>query len=330
MAEEQTLININLAQAEVLARLPGIGEHLAARIVAHRETVGPFREVMGLTAVSGISERMVQEFANQITVGSLDEPQPEGEANGIVVSIPEPTAVEQEEAVVETVKEEEERPLTNPPVVPPPPRLEMMPPLPAPGMSRRRGCLFAALAVVLGALIGVGVTLGILAAINDGSLAFSRTDAQIQQELAGAQAAQGDLAAQVAQLGNAVSILATRSGDLVLQQQQSSGDIATAQADLATVAHIVATTQADITNLSETTTQLDQEIDAITVAAETFNTFLARLRDLLLTLDVPAGETVTPTAVPASDTPTPAPTPTTALPATRTPRPTATAFAPSG
>ncbi|MCA9963810.1 MAG: helix-hairpin-helix domain-containing protein, partial [Anaerolineales bacterium] len=165
MAEEQTLININLAQAEVLARLPGIGEHLAARIVAHRETAGPFREVMGLTAVSGISERMVQEFANQITVGSLDEPQPEGEANGIVVSIPEPTAVEQEEAVVETVKEEEERPLTNPPVVPPPPRLEMMPPLPAPGMSRRRGCLFAALAVVLGALIGVGVTLGILAAI---------------------------------------------------------------------------------------------------------------------------------------------------------------------
>ena len=330
MAEEQTLININLAQAEVLARLPGIGEHLAARIVAHRETVGPFREVMGLTAVSGISERMVQEFANQITVGSLDEPQPEGEANGIVVSIPEPTAVEQEEAVVETVKEEEERPLTNPPVVPPPPRLEMMPPLPTPGISRRRGCLFAALAVVLGALIGVGVTLGILAAINDGSLAFSRTDAQIQQELAGAQAAQGDLAAQVAQLGNAVSILATRSGDLVLQQQQSSGDIATAQADLATVAHIVATTQADITNLSETTTQLDQEIDAITVAAETFNTFLARLRDLLLTLDVPAGETVTPTAVPASDTPTPAPTPTTALPATRTPRPTATAFAPSG
>ena len=330
MAEEQTLININLAQAEVLARLPGIGEHLAARIVAHRETAGPFREVMGLTAVSGISERMVQEFANQITVGSLDEPQPEGEANGIVVSIPEPTAVEQEEAVVETVKEEEERPLTNPPVVPPPPRLEMMPPLPTPGISRRRGCLFAALAVVLGALIGVGVTLGILAAINDGSLAFSRTDAQIQQELAGAQAAQGDLAAQVAQLGNAVSILATRSGDLVLQQQQSSGDIATAQADLATVAHIVATTQADITNLSETTTQLDQEIDAITVAAETFNTFLARLRDLLLTLDVPAGETVTPTAVPASDTPTPAPTPTTALPATRTPRPTATAFAPSG
>ena len=88
MAEEQTLININLAQAEVLARLPGIGEHLAARIVAHRETAGPFREVMGLTAVSGISERMVQEFANQITVGSLDEPQPEGEANGIVVSIP--------------------------------------------------------------------------------------------------------------------------------------------------------------------------------------------------------------------------------------------------
>lgn len=318
MAEEQTLININLAQAEVLARLPGIGEHLAARIVAHREATGPFREVMGLTAVSGISEHMVLAFANQITVGNQDE------ADDLLIHVSESIEVGKGDA-------EDERPLTNPPLIPPPPRLEMMPPLPTPGISRRRGCLFAALAVVLGAFIGVGTTLAILAAINSGSLAFSRTDAQIQQELAGAQAAQGDLAAQVEQLSNAVSILATRSGDLVLQQQKSSGDIATAQADLTAAAHAVATSQANIAGLSETTTQLDQEIGAITVAAETFNTFLTRLRELLLTLDVPPGETSTPTAVPtASETPTPAPTPTTPPPATRTPRPTATAFAPSG
>lgn len=321
MNEEQTLININLAQAEVLAQLPGIGEQLAARIVAQREAAGPFRSVMGLTAVSGISERMVEAFADQLTVGSLDE------TDDLVIRLAEPIAVDKEEVVVAA----EERPLTNPPTVPPPPpRREIMPPLPTPGISRRRGCLFATLAVILGALIGVGITLAILAAINDGSLAFSRTDAQIQQELAGAQAAQGDLAAQVAQLSNAVSILATRSGDLVQQQQQSSGDLATAQADLAAVSQSLATTQSDVDGLAATTTQLDKEIDAITVAAETFNTFLTRLRELLLTLDVPTGEAATPTAVPADNTPTPAPTPTATPPATRTPRPTATAFAPSG
>lgn len=318
MVEEQTVININLAQAEVLARLPGIDDQLAARIVAHREAAGPFREVTGLTAVSGISEEMVRDFASQVTVGSLDE----AESDDILIQVMEPIPVVQEER-------QEERPLTNPPLVPPPPRLEMMPPLPpTPTLSRRRGCLFAALAVVLGALVGVAVSLAILAAINGGSLAFSRTDAQIQQELAGAQAAQGDLAAQVAQLSNAVTLLATRTGDLAQQQAQSGGDIATAQADLTAVVQSLETAQADLEGLTETTARLDQEIDAITVAAETFNTFLTRLRELLLTLEVAPGATSTPTALPSSTAP--APTPTVTLPATRTPRPTATPFVPSG
>lgn len=318
MVEEQTVININLAQAEVLARLPGIDDQLAARIVAHREAAGPFREVTGLTAVSGISEEMVRDFASQVTVGSLDE----AESDDILIQVMEPIPVVKEER-------REERPLTNPPLVPPPPRLEMMPPLPpTPTLSRRRGCLFAALAVVLGALVGVAVSLAILAAINGGSLAFSRTDAQIQQELAGAQAAQGDLAAQVAQLSNAVTLLATRTGDLAQQQAQSGGDIATAQADLTAVVQSLETAQADLEGLTETTARLDQEIDAITVAAETFNTFLTRLRELLLTLEVAPGATSTPTALPNSTAP--APTPTATPPATRTPRPTATPFAPSG
>lgn len=329
MDEEKTLININLAQAEVLARLPGIGLQRANQIVTYRETVAPFREIMELTAVPGISERMVHGFADQITVGSFTEAEETAVSpDTLLLNIPEPlTDIAKEEAVEDVA----ERPLTNPPVAAPPTPQYMMPAAAAPpAISRRRGCLFAALAVVLGALIGVGATLGILAAINNGSLAFSRTDAQIRQELAGAQAAQGDLAAQVAQLNNAISAIATRTGELAQQQGTTNSQLATAQADITTAAADITTTQSEVGTLTETTEQLGQEIDTITVAAETFNTFLTRLRELLIGLETPLAETATPTTAPVATleaTRVAAPTPT--QPPTRTPRPTATAFAPT-
>jgi len=47
-------VSVNRAPAEVLATLPGIGEKLAARIVAHREKDGPFRQPADLLKVNGI------------------------------------------------------------------------------------------------------------------------------------------------------------------------------------------------------------------------------------------------------------------------------------
>jgi competence ComEA-like helix-hairpin-helix protein len=351
MDEEQTLININLAQVDVLAHLPGIGQQRAEKIVAYRETVHPFHEIMELTAVSGISERMVRVFADQITVGSFAEAKETADIaatadtaetavspDPLPPTIPEPmTDIAKEEVKEEVVEEAEERPLTNPPVAAPPTQQYMMPAASPPAISRRRGCLFAALAVVLGALIGVGATLGILAAINNGSLAFSRTDAQIRQELAGAQAAQGDLAAQVAQLNNAISAIATRTGELAQQQGTTTSQLATAQADITTATTALTTTQGEVGTLAETTEQLGQEIDTITIAAETFNTFLTRLRELLIGLETPLAETATPTTTTPVTTPvatpvtTPVATPVASptQPPTRTPRPTATAFAPT-
>lgn len=55
--ETAPLININRASREELARLPGIGEGLAARIVEHRERYGAFRRTEHLLLVRGISER---------------------------------------------------------------------------------------------------------------------------------------------------------------------------------------------------------------------------------------------------------------------------------
>jgi competence protein ComEA len=47
-------VNVNTATAEELQTLPGIGPALAARIVAHRESHGPFRSVDDLRKVPGI------------------------------------------------------------------------------------------------------------------------------------------------------------------------------------------------------------------------------------------------------------------------------------
>lgn len=51
------LIDINAADAHELARLPGIGAELARRIIAERETNGPFVNLTDLQRVRGIGAR---------------------------------------------------------------------------------------------------------------------------------------------------------------------------------------------------------------------------------------------------------------------------------
>jgi competence protein ComEA len=62
------LIDINRATREELARLPGIGEGLAARIVEHRARYGAFRRTEHLLMVRGISERRFARLRPYITV----------------------------------------------------------------------------------------------------------------------------------------------------------------------------------------------------------------------------------------------------------------------
>ncbi|GJM43058.1 MAG: hypothetical protein DHS20C20_33400 [Ardenticatenaceae bacterium] len=61
-------IDINGADAETLTTISGIGPALAERIIEYRETVHPFEEVIELTAVPGISEKMVRRFEDLVTV----------------------------------------------------------------------------------------------------------------------------------------------------------------------------------------------------------------------------------------------------------------------
>lgn len=62
-------ININTATLAELDVLPGVGEVTAERIVRFREENGPFRSVDDLIHVEGISDRTIDEFRDQVTVG---------------------------------------------------------------------------------------------------------------------------------------------------------------------------------------------------------------------------------------------------------------------
>jgi competence protein ComEA len=61
-------VNINTATERELRSLPGIGDELAARIVAYRNRSGPFRKPEHLLMVDGISEGRLHDILPLITV----------------------------------------------------------------------------------------------------------------------------------------------------------------------------------------------------------------------------------------------------------------------
>ena len=62
------LLDLNTAPAEELAKLPGIGEALAERIVSYREEHGTFEAVEDLMNVSGIGEKKLEGLRDRVTV----------------------------------------------------------------------------------------------------------------------------------------------------------------------------------------------------------------------------------------------------------------------
>src|SRR5207237_36254 len=61
-------IDLNTADAAELARLPGLGETLAARIVAYRSQNGAFASVDELADVSGMTQRRIDAIVQYVII----------------------------------------------------------------------------------------------------------------------------------------------------------------------------------------------------------------------------------------------------------------------
>ncbi|MEP7213139.1 MAG: helix-hairpin-helix domain-containing protein [Acidobacteriota bacterium] len=62
----ENAVDINSATAGELEKIPHIGRKLAERIIAHRETHGPFMRPEQLLLVQGISEKSFREIRHLI------------------------------------------------------------------------------------------------------------------------------------------------------------------------------------------------------------------------------------------------------------------------
>ena len=64
----QPRVNLNTATSEELTRLPGVGEVIAARIIAYRERHGRFHRPEEIIIVEGFSEKKYRAISEMICV----------------------------------------------------------------------------------------------------------------------------------------------------------------------------------------------------------------------------------------------------------------------
>lgn len=69
---EKKRINLNLANAEQLTALPGIGLKRAEAIISYREAAGGFKSPEELLQIDGIGEALLEKIRDLITVGEKD------------------------------------------------------------------------------------------------------------------------------------------------------------------------------------------------------------------------------------------------------------------
>lgn len=67
-------IDLDNADVGAIDRLPGIGPALAKRIVAHRDSAGPFTRMAALCEVRGVGPAMAERLRPLVTFGGVPSP----------------------------------------------------------------------------------------------------------------------------------------------------------------------------------------------------------------------------------------------------------------
>ena len=65
---QEERININTASIEELKRLPGVGQKLAERVIAHRTKHGAFKRPQDIVIVRGFSAKRYRQLAHLIRI----------------------------------------------------------------------------------------------------------------------------------------------------------------------------------------------------------------------------------------------------------------------
>lgn len=70
--QEKTKVNLNLASVKELMTLPGIGEKTANNIFLYRKLNGPFITIPDLLKVKGVTEKVILNIIDEITLSEAD------------------------------------------------------------------------------------------------------------------------------------------------------------------------------------------------------------------------------------------------------------------
>lgn len=359
IAEDAVRVDLNIASEEELQELPGIGQSLAARIVNYRVEVQPFRDPEDITAVPGVSDAMYARIAELVTAGPVDFPPTPGletvDLGAESVAAPmeeiELEAAEAEEAfelepeVAEPEAEEPIAPEQEPEMVkaadkPPrgaePPLVEVV--------QARVGWGRLLFVGVLSAVLGAMLALAFLFAVNS-TLDFQTAAGRLVQseivrlegELDGVNARLADVEGRL----QAIQALDTRLVAVEASTEQLASDLEALQGEVALLTETMGALRQEFTNLSENLdgmadhvsmlgnrmdefegqlAGLNQEIEAIYLATQRFDSFLDGLRELLETAEG-AGQGASPLGPNPEQTPTLRPMVTVIPLATPTPSP---------